>query len=93
MAEGIPVTRIEVPMSRINAIRDAVCRVTHLGDGPDASRLACPEDAPALLAFLSVRSIPESSGAFFGVDWLLLALVFIYLQVASHALDESKEST
>ena len=40
-------------MSRINAIREAVRSVTHLGDGPDASRLAGPEDAPALLAFLS----------------------------------------
>ena len=53
MAESIPVTRIEVPMSRINAIRDAVRSVTHLGEGPDASRLARVEDASALLAFLS----------------------------------------
>lgn len=53
MADSIPVTRIEVPMSRINAIRDAVRGVTHLGEGPDASRLAGASDAPALLAFLS----------------------------------------
>ena len=53
MAESIPVTRIEVPMSRINAIRDVVRSVTHLGEGPDVSRLARVEDAPALLAFLS----------------------------------------
>jgi RimJ/RimL family protein N-acetyltransferase len=53
MADSIPVTRIEVSISRINAIRDAVRSVTHLGDGPDASRLADVGDAPALLAFLS----------------------------------------
>jgi len=53
MAEGIPITRVDVPMSRINAIRSAVREVTHLGNAPDASRLATLDDAPALLAFLS----------------------------------------
>ena len=32
-----------------------------------------------VLAFFSVRSLFESSGAFFGVDWLLLAPLFVYL--------------
>tara|TARA_R110000751_G_scaffold62790_9_gene129904 strand:- start:4657 stop:5274 length:618 start_codon:yes stop_codon:yes gene_type:complete len=53
MAEGIPITRVEVPMSRINAIRSAVREVTHLGIMPDASRLATLDDAPPLLALLS----------------------------------------
>jgi RimJ/RimL family protein N-acetyltransferase len=53
MAEGIPITRVDVPMSRNNAIRSAVREVTHLGSAPDASRLATLDDAPALLAFLS----------------------------------------
>ena len=53
MAENIPVTRRDVPASRIAAIRDAVRATTHLGDGPDASRLAAASDAPAFLAFLS----------------------------------------
>ncbi|MEQ9435148.1 GNAT family N-acetyltransferase [Hyphomonas sp.] len=53
MADSIPITRINVPASRIRAIRSAVREVTHLGDAPDASRLATLDDAPALLAFLS----------------------------------------
>ena len=36
--------------------------------------------AAGVLAFLSMRSFIESTGAFFGVDWLLLGLVFVYLQ-------------
>jgi O-antigen ligase len=42
-----------------------------------------------VLAFLSVRAIPESTGAFFGVDWLLLAPLLIYLQVAKHSFSGS----
>tara|TARA_R110000850_G_scaffold913_5_gene5454 strand:+ start:11486 stop:12103 length:618 start_codon:yes stop_codon:yes gene_type:complete len=53
MADSIPITRINVPASRIRAIRSAVREVTHLGSAPDASRLATLDDAPALLAFLS----------------------------------------
>jgi O-antigen ligase len=37
-----------------------------------------------VLAFLSVRSFPESTGAFFGIDWLILALVLSYLQVVKY---------
>ena len=33
----------------------------------------------AVLAFLTMRAFPESTAAFFGVDWLLLAPVLIYL--------------
>ena len=37
-----------------------------------------------VLAFLTMRSLPESTGAFFGVDWLILALVLFYLQVVNY---------
>ena len=36
-----------------------------------------------VLAFLSIRSIPESTGAFFGVDWFILAPLLIYLQLVN----------
>ncbi len=53
MAEGIPVTRTDASESRVADIRDAVRATTRLGGGPEASRLAQVDDAPALLAFLS----------------------------------------
>ena len=34
-----------------------------------------------VLAFLTMRSFPESTGAFFGVDWLILAPILFYLQL------------
>jgi hypothetical protein len=37
-----------------------------------------------VLAFLTFRSFPESSGAFFGIDWLVLALAILYLQVVNY---------
>ena len=37
--------------------------------------------AGGILAFLTVRAITESSGAFFGVDWLILAPILMYLQL------------
>jgi len=37
-----------------------------------------------VLAFLTMRSFPESTGAFFGIDWLVLALVMLYLQVVNY---------
>ena len=37
-----------------------------------------------VLAFLTLRSFPESTGAFFGVDWLILAPVLFYLQVVNY---------
>ena len=38
-----------------------------------------------VLTFLTIRAITESSGAFFGIDWLLLGLVLFYLQVVDHS--------
>ena len=32
-----------------------------------------------MLALFSLRTIPESTGAFFGVDWILLAPLLLYL--------------
>ena len=37
-----------------------------------------------ILAFITIRSLPESTGAFFGVDWIILAIVLFYLQVVNH---------
>jgi O-antigen ligase len=39
--------------------------------------------AGALLMFLSLRTIPESTGAFFGVDLLLLIPILLYLYIVS----------
>lgn len=38
-----------------------------------------------ILAFLSVRGTMESTGAFFGVDWLILAPILLYLQLVNTA--------
>ena len=35
----------------------------------------------AILAFFTMRSFPESTGAFFGVDWLILACILLYLHL------------
>ena len=35
----------------------------------------------AVLGFLTIRSFPESTGAFFGVDWLILAPLLLYLHL------------
>jgi len=53
MADGIPITRQEVSTERAEGIRDRVRRAERLGDAPDASRLAGPEDAAGLFALLS----------------------------------------
>lgn len=45
-----------------------------------------------ILAFLSFRTIFESTGAFFGVDWLFLAPVFLYLQVVSRSYNGQDET-
>ena len=37
----------------------------------------------AMLAFLTIRTITESTGAFFGIDWLLLCPLLLYLQVVN----------
>jgi len=36
-----------------------------------------------ILIFLTFRGISESSGAFFGIDWLLLAPILFYLQMVN----------
>jgi len=41
-----------------------------------------------ILTFLTIRMIPESTGAFFSVDWLILAPLLLYLQVANSASHE-----
>lgn len=46
----------------------------------------------AVLAFLSVRSFPESTGAFFGVDWLILAPILFYVHVMQRSLATSESS-
>jgi len=43
--------------------------------------------AGGILAFFSIRSIAESSGAFFGIDLLLLAPVLLYLSVVNQSND------
>jgi N-acetylglucosaminyldiphosphoundecaprenol N-acetyl-beta-D-mannosaminyltransferase len=50
-----------------------------------------------VLTFLSIRAIPESTGAFFGVDWLLLAPLLLYLQlinrrIVNHAVADGARS-
>lgn len=45
-----------------------------------------------VLAFLSLRAFPESTGAFFGVDLLLLAPLLLYVQVLNHSLTEMEQS-
>jgi O-antigen ligase len=37
-----------------------------------------------IIVFFSARTITESTAAFFGIDWLLLAPIMIYLQTASN---------
>ena len=41
--------------------------------------------AAGLLTFLTIRSITESTGAFFGVDWLILAPVMLHIEVLSRS--------
>ena len=40
-----------------------------------------------LLVFLGIRSIPESTGAFFGIDWLILAPILLYAEVVSRSIN------
>ena len=39
--------------------------------------------AGAILGFLTARAFIESTGAFFGIDWLILAPIMLYLHVIS----------
>ena len=54
--------------------------VRNINEFPPARKHMVIQSA-GVLAFLSVRTITESTGAFFGVDWLLLAPIFLYLQI------------
>ena len=47
--------------------------------------------AGAVLGFLSARALPESSGAFFGIDWLILAIVLLALQLVHYAEPQEKQ--
>ncbi|MAN45515.1 MAG: hypothetical protein CMF04_04830 [Hyphomonas sp.] len=53
MAEDIPITRNRVASERAESIRQRIRKVDCMGEGPNASRLAMPEDAAGLLALLS----------------------------------------
>lgn len=44
----------------------------------------------AVLGFLTARGFPESSGAFFGVDWLILAPVLLYLHLVHSSYDTTQ---
>jgi hypothetical protein len=41
-----------------------------------------------VFAFFTMRSLPESTGTFFGIDWLILALLLLYL----HLVNEKQNS-
>jgi hypothetical protein len=43
-----------------------------------------------VLAFFTMRSFPESTGAFFGVDWLIVAVMLFYLQLVNSKYHPSK---
>ena len=45
----------------------------------------------AILVFFTVRSIPEVSGAMFGIDLLILVPALAYLGVLSGSLDTTEE--
>jgi O-antigen ligase len=45
-----------------------------------------------LLVFLSIRSIPESTGAFFGVDLLILAPVLLYIETVARSISSRSEN-
>jgi len=39
--------------------------------------------AAGILVFLSIRALPESTGAFFSIDWLLLGPLLLYLRIVN----------
>lgn len=57
--------------------------VRHLGSGFTGGKPLLI-DVAGVLTFFAVRSLTESTGAFFGVDWLLLAPIFAYLLILNH---------
>jgi len=46
-----------------------------------------------ILTFLTLRMIWESTGAFFGVDWFILSIILLYIQLIKAELDEKSEIT
>jgi O-antigen ligase len=44
-------------------------------------------------AFLSFRTLFESTGAFFGVDWLLLAPLLLYVHALNHYREKGEQSS
>ena len=49
--------------------------------------------AAGMLIFLSLRSLSESTGAFFGIDWLLLGPLLLYLQLVNSAAMTREEDS
>ena len=47
--------------------------------------------AVALFIFFSLRGLTESTGAFFGIDWLLLSPLLLYLRVVNSATESRVE--
>jgi len=45
-----------------------------------------------VMTILAIRTIPESTGAFFGVDWLLLAPLLLYLQLVNEHSGKQESS-
>jgi len=45
-----------------------------------------------ILTFLSVRSFAESTGAFFGVDWLILGPLLLYITIINSAAGRESAS-
>jgi len=58
--------------------------IRKIGRLPASRKLMLIQSA-GILAFLSVRSIFESTGAFFGVDWFFLAPLLVYFMIAQRA--------
>ena len=48
-----------------------------------ASQQLIVAQAGGLLIFMSIRAFFESSGTFYGVDWLFLGPVLLYLQIVN----------
>jgi len=45
----------------------------------------------AILAFLTVRAFPESTGTFFSIDWLILCPLLLYFQLVDSADTEAEK--
>ena len=56
--------------------------VRRLNQLPEPHKILVIQTA-GILMFLSVRGIPESTGAFFSIDWLLLAPLLLYVQIVT----------